>query len=118
MSEHYVTFKAEFHFTNENMPDFVKQIIVSDFYEARNEAIDLINPHFEEWNADYTDEVEGEYDSKYNAYIAHKENVILKAYNSSHKRIVQLYADEYADIKGRYKIFRWTGDVYVTLKEA
>lgn len=96
---------VKFIFSDESLPEVIKKSVARDFLRARHEAVDLLNPHFEEWNNSYTDEVNGEDDMKYNAFIADKQNEILDEFNKKWISPVKLFADEYADIAGKFKLY-------------
>ena len=102
--------------SDESIPEWVKKFTQGMFMKARNEAIKLLNPHYEEWNEAYTDEVTGEDDMKYNSYIQGKQNEILEQFNKKWMGPVKLFSDEYADIAGRYKIFGKEYNLHMSIK--
>lgn len=88
-----------------------KQIFERQFMKMRDEAVDLLNPHYEEWNAAYNKEVTGEDDMEYNAYIRSKHREVFGPLNEKHKNDIpmlkfRLDSDEYADIIG---VIDWAG---------
>lgn len=92
--------KPIFNFSKE-VPEKIRNILISEFVALRNIAVDLVNPHFEQWNKEYEEEVYGDDDSAYNAYIVSKQRPILEAVNKSCvSMFVRLDCDEYADIIG------------------
>lgn len=101
---------------NVDIPDVMKRFIESQFIKTRNEAIEFLNPHYEDWNAMYDKEVSGADDMEYNAYIQRKENEILEHFNKVWMGPVKLYADEYADIAGRVNVFGKEVTVHMSLK--
>lgn len=105
-----------FTHSEEGLPDWIKKFTENEFMKARDKAIELLNPHYEEWNAAYTKEVTGEDDMEYNAYIQSKQNAILDEFNKTWMSPVKLYSDEYADIAGKYKIFNKTYTVHMSIK--
>ena len=105
-----------FTYSEEGIPEVIKTFVENSFLAARNEAIELINPHYEEWNAAYTKEVTGEDDMEYNAYIQKKHNEILEGFNKKWMGPVKLYSDEYADIAGRFIIFGKTYTMHMSMK--
>lgn len=105
-----------FTHSDESLPECVKKFAEGTFMKARNEAIEFLNPHYEEWNAAYDKEVSGEDDMEYYAYIQHKHNEILDQFNKTWMGPVKLYSDEYADIAGRYKIFGKEYTLHMSIK--
>lgn len=96
-----------FNYSVEGIPECVKKILENQFMAARDEAIKLLNPHYEEWNAEYGKEIVTEDDEKkYNAFIQNKQNKILAEFNKTWMGPVKLYAGEDADIAGKFKVFR------------
>lgn len=93
---------------SEEIPQEVKDYVEEEFVKVRNIAIDLLNPHYEEWNAEYDDVVNGEDDKKYNAFIRTKQNEILNEVNNHicRKSLVKLYSDEHCDLVGVFRIAR------------
>lgn len=72
------------------------------FMDARNRAVGLLNPHFDEWNNEYN-ETFGEMDEqKYGWFIQEKMQEILTVLNSALDYPVKLHADENGDIIGRF----------------
>ena len=64
--------------------DFIKVLYERDFMTLRDEAVELLNPHYEEWNAEY-DRLYGEMDeATYNPFIQQKQREILKIVNDKH----------------------------------
>lgn len=100
--------KLLFYYDKEIPSPFVKGIIEEKFRELRNMAVDLINPHYEEWNAAYSKEVTGADDLEYNAYIASKHREILEPFNEAiNSKCSQKFLwldsdDETADIVCKY----------------
>lgn len=117
MAEMTRYFKANFHFSGWVLPA-AKELYIKAYNMMRAEAVDLINPMLEVWNAEYTDEVNGEDDFKYNSYIADKEQEILDGINAKLcDSPVRLYADrETADIRGRFSFLGKEITMYVTLE--
>lgn len=109
--------KAVFTYSNESIPDQMKHLAEYFFMEARNKAVDLLNPHYEEWNAEYNKDVNGEDDCEYNAFIQSKHNDILTEFNKSHPEIpIELYSDEDADIAGRFKYYGNVIEMHMGIK--
>ena len=90
--------KVFFNHSDESLPEEIKKFTENEFMKARDQAIQLLNPHYDEWNAAYTKEIKGEDDMEYNAYIQSKQNAILDDFNKMWFSPVKLYSDEYADI--------------------
>ena len=84
----------------------------------RTEAVNLINPMFEVWNAEYDKEVHGEHDLEYNGFIADKEQAILDDVNRRLSNSpVKLFANrETADIRGKFKFMNREITMFVTLE--
>ena len=105
-----------FHYSDEDLPDHVKDFTKNEFLRAREKAIELLNPHYEEWNAAYDKEVSGEDDEEYNAYIRNKQNAILDEFNRTWMGPVKLFSNEEADIAGRFQIYGKEYTMYMTIK--
>lgn len=101
---------------SEEIPQEVKDYVEGEFVNVRNIAVDLLNPHYEEWNAEYDDVVTGEDDKKYNAFIRTKQNEILNEVNNHvcRKSLVKLYSDEYCDLVGIFRVAK--GHIVKTVK--
>ena len=86
----------------------LEELIKSEFVRLRNIACDELNPHYEEWNAEFGDHEVPEDDelknwggTEYCNFIRSKQEPILQAVNKKHsKGIVELYSDEICDIGG------------------
>lgn len=107
---------VKFIFSDESLPEVIKNYVAKDFLRARHKAVDLINPCLEEWNDSYMDAVNGEDDMKYNAFIADKQNEILDELNKKWISPVRLFADEYADIAGKFKIYNNEYTIHMILE--
>lgn len=114
MSELYCT--VHFHYSEENLPKYVTDFMEHEFMKARDVAVDAINPLLDVWNKDYTDPVLGEDDMKYNSYISIKENEVLGSINRLLDSPVKLWADEYGDIAGKFKVNGKTIIMHMTIK--
>lgn len=117
--EHYVNYQCNvnFDYSAHGIPNLIKNFVESEFMKARNEAIELLNPHYEEWNEAYTDPVEDEFDKKYNSYICSKQNAILDEFNKTWMGPVKLYSDEETcAIRGKFKIFGKTVTMGMTIE--
>ena len=92
-----------------------RRIMAGEYFKLYNEAVDLINPNYELWNAQYDelypDEKPGdnpENYARYNKFISEKHQRIFDEVNK-HGMIVELYSGEEASIAGRFrKDHRWT----------
>ena len=101
------------HFTYSEpvFPGF-KKVYEKFFMKLRDEAVDLLNPHYEEWNAEYDKEISGPDDLEYNTFIANKQREYLQIVNKKHEKDISplhLYLDsgEDADIMGKIP---WAGN--------
>ena len=92
-----------------------RRIMAGEYLKLYNEAVDLINPCYELWNAQY-DELYPEKDTgnnpedydHYNKFIAEKHQAIFDKVNK-HGMIVELYSGEEASIAARFrKNHDWT----------
>ena len=92
-----------------------RRIMAGEYLKLYNEAVDLINPNYELWNAQY-DELYPEKDTgnnpedydHYNKFIAEKHQAIFDEVNK-HGMIVELYSGEEASIAARSrKNHDWT----------
>ena len=104
---------VNFIFSNEDVPENVRNEMIKCYNIMRDIACKAVNPMFEEWNALYTDEVHGIDDMVYNSFISDKENEVFSIINKlMFVSPVKLWADEYADIRGKFK---WKGkEVLIT----
>lgn len=109
MSELYCT--VHFHYSEGGLPKEITNFVESQFMKARDEAIKLLNPHYEEWNNDYTGS-----DEEYNRYISSKQNAILEEFNRKWMGPVKLWADEYGDIAGKFKVYGKAITMHMTIK--
>ena len=109
-------YNVNFIFSDDSLPRFIKDQVAKDFMKMRSKAVDLLNPRFAEWNASYTEPVNGEDDMVYNAYISEKENGILQEFNKQYNGSLELYADEYGDIAGKFKLFNQEYTIHMTLE--
>lgn len=90
---------------------FLKNIIQNEYVRLRNIACDALNPHYEEWNAEFGDHDIPEDDelrdwggTEYCNFIRSKQEVILQEVNKKYsKGIVELCSDEICDIGGIIK---------------
>ena len=90
---------------------FLKNIIQNEYVRLRNIACNELNPHYEEWNAEFGDRDIPEDDelkdwggTEYCNFIRHKQEAILQEVNKKHaKGIVELCSDEICDIGGVIK---------------
>lgn len=98
------------------IPDMFKCLVEERFLEARSEAIKLLNPRYEEWNAEYNKKVSGEDDMEYNAYIQNKQNEVLSEFNKTWSGMVKIWADEYGDIYGKFKYFDEEVAIHMSIK--
>lgn len=114
--------KAFFNYEHEGneintLPEWVQKLTERYFMDARNEAVELLNPHYEEWNAEYgVSNIKGEDDKDYLAFIQKKQQDILDSFNKTWIGPVKLYSDEYADIAGRFKVLGETFTMHLSLK--
>lgn len=108
-------YKAIFIYNKEGIPKDIKRFVEKQYNEARNKAVELLNPNFEKWNEEYGP-VNGDID-RYNKFIQEKEQAILDEFNRTWMGPVKLYADEEADIVGKFKVYNDTVTMRVLLKE-
>lgn len=92
-----------FNYSSE-VSDNVKRIAEYYFIEGRNIIVDLLNPHYEKWNAEYTKEVSGEDDEEYNAYIQERQQLIIDMFNMAWNYPVTFFSDKYADIAAKINV--------------
>lgn len=86
---------------SEDVSENMKALVENLFMSLRGEAVDLLNPHYEEWNNEYDKDVIGEDDMEYNGFIRDKQIEILNQLNKKYWFLpVKLSSDEYADIIG------------------
>ena len=91
-------YEAIFTFSKD-VPETIKNVMIQEYNHLRGIVVDLLNPCYEQWNSEYTEEVHGEFDPRYNAYIVSKQRPIIEAVNRSNWAILtKLDCDEYADI--------------------
>lgn len=97
------------------------KLITSEFMRLRNIACDKLNPHYEEWNAEFGDHDVPEDDelknwggTEYCNFIRSKQEPILQEVNKKYaKGLIELYCDEICDIGGviRTKTMGYDHDV-------
>lgn len=93
---------------SKEIPKGVQSMFLDSYVKMRNEAVEMINPHYEEWNAEYDrlypvklKPEEAEY-KRYNAFIAEKHKPFLAKANKS--LLFELFTDlESGDIACRIK---------------
>lgn len=92
-----------FHVSGKPVSNRTQEKLFDEFMMLRGEAVDMLNPHYEQWNAAYTDEVNGENDPKYNAYIDKRQQGVLDVINKYHPfHKIQLFSKD-GDIIGKTK---------------
>jgi hypothetical protein len=82
----------------------LKKLLEMMFMDGRNSIVEMLNPHYDEWNAAYGKEVTGDDDMEYLHYIQTKQQAIIDKYNriSAFRNTMQFYSDEYADIAAKF----------------
>ncbi len=111
-------YRANFHFrTDMFIPQEAKDLYIEAYNLMRTEAVILINPKFEEWNAQYTKKVMGEFDPEYNGYLADKQQVILDDVNRrlSNSPVKLFVNRETADIEGKFNFMNREVTMFLTL---
>jgi len=88
---------------DEDVPEFVKRIMEHKYVNMRNEVIELLNPHYDEWNKEWDPSGEKEVDESYYKFIASKQEEIFKAFNHKTGGPVFFHADPDCDMYGRFK---------------
>lgn len=92
-----------FNVSGTPVSDRTKERLFNEFMMLRDEAVDMLNPHYEQWNAAYTEEVNGEDDPKYNAYIDKLQQSVLDEINRHHPlHRIKLFSKN-CDLMGRTK---------------
>lgn len=93
-----MNFAVEFHYDGFVLPA-EKRLVERAYMIMRNEAVELINPHLEEWNNEYGT-IEDQDD--YNRFIAKKEQKILNDVNRRLKGspVTLMAREEDGDIVG------------------
>ena len=81
--------KAKFIYSN-SVDEEIKPLLESAFVLIRNEACELLNPHFEDWNEEYgkVDDVDD-----YNSFIDNKCNNVLEVLNKRPIYFVKLKSE-------------------------
>lgn len=103
MDERNMAYRAIFtHSDDKLLSRGIKNAAESVFVDVRNEAIKFLNPHYEEWNAEYNKTHENDDMDEYYAFIQRKQNEILDEFNSKTDYGVKLHSDEECDIVGKY----------------
>lgn len=78
---------AKFVFSKE-LPELLKRVLIADFYNLYNKAVEELNKHYEEWNTEYYAKfVSG---SEYCKFIARKQQKILDVVNNEGMHVVEL----------------------------
>lgn len=82
----------------------LKKLLEMMFMSSRNSIVEMLNPHYDEWNAQYGKEVTGDDDEEYLHYIQKKQQEIIDKYNriTAFRNTMQFYSDEYADIAAKF----------------
>ena len=110
-----VCYKAYFIF-NKKVPKIVEKIISIEFLRLRHYAAEALNPHYKEWNSEFTGPEPSEDDSlaeyggtAYCEFIREKERTVLRKVNMAHpSKIIELDTDEIGDIIAKTKIGNMT----------
>ena len=100
---------VEFTYDQE-VPEYQKKYLEQLFMVLRNEVVDLINPNYEKWNAEYDKDVTGADDMDYNGFIQEKHREVMKEFNKKYKAInhvMYMDSDEYADIVGVIPLYNY-----------
>lgn len=66
-----------------DLPDFVKDIIIKEFMQRREYAVEALNPHYEEWNKEFDTkypDLDGT-SKEYGEFITSKQDEVLKTVN-------------------------------------
>lgn len=94
------TVELVFNYGDCKVNRFKKHSCERYFMDARNRAVELLNPHFDEWNDEY---VCGKEEPKtYNRFIQKKIQSILTELNMILDYPVTLCAEEGGEIVGRF----------------
>ena len=113
-------YRVVFHYNKEPKIGLLKRIYEHEYMRLRNMACDLLNDHYEEWNAEFDQKYpdkNGE-DPEYHRFIANKQNKILKELDNESKIIIlRSNQNNGADIVAISKI-DWMTRFYITLTEA
>lgn len=97
-----LTFKANFIFSNEGLPDLIKECLIFQYNVMRNELVEQTNPMLEVWNNEWNKDALGENEKLYNKFISQKFEPYLKAVNDKRSgSAIKLEMDEDCDIIGR-----------------
>lgn len=115
--EHAIKCEVEFIYSYGQILEPVKAFVEREFLEARSKVVDLLNPHYDEWNDAYTTPVDGENDEKYNSYIRNKQDAILNEFNRTWFGPVKLFSGKDGDIAGRFKYFGRVVEMHMVIKE-
>ena len=109
-----VAFNTVFHYSKKITNDRIKSLATKEYVELRNEVVNLLNPMYEKWNAEFGDDMSDI--SKYNNFIRDKQEEVIRQSGVNDRSVfVRLVSDEECDIvavtkdtpllKGGIKIF-------------
>lgn len=114
-------YKANFIFSKD-VPYFIRTKAINEFVRVRGYAVDLLNPHYEEWNAQFNAEMHEVYENDeldylggkaYVEFITKKQREVIDRVNKKHlSTFIDLDIDEECDIIGRCKFDK---DITVSL---
>lgn len=108
-------FEAVFTYS-ENVPRHIRAKVEEAFMLARRYALELINPYYGKWNAEYCSGNYEHTEQGYNAFILNKKNEVLRTFNQMWGGPVELFADESGEIAGHFvhkKVFGGNIDVII-----
>lgn len=91
---------AKFVFSKE-LPELLKRVLIADFYNLYNKAVEELNKHYEEWNNEFAslssfkgvsenDPLKDYGGSEYCKFLARKQQKILDVVNNKGMHVLEL----------------------------
>lgn len=105
--------EVQFHYSNEDIPKLHKRVIEKYFMNGRSAIVEMLNPHYDEWNEAYGEVVDQD---DYNEYIRNKQQEVIDKYNRLFGNAMKFYSNEEADIAARFMYGKKEVTMYMTIK--
>jgi hypothetical protein len=105
--------EVNFHYSNEDIPELHKRVIEKYFMNGRGAIVELLNPHYDEWNEAYGEVVDQD---DYNNYIRNKQQEVIDKYNRLYGNAMKFYSNEECDIAAKFVYGKQEVTMYMTIK--
>lgn len=112
---------VHFHYSDESVPEAIKELLEKLFMFQREEVIELLNPNYERWNKMFDEAypgLDGE-SEEYVKFICEKQREILYPYNKKHSLSplkMDSSEEEAGDIVGKFRHNGKEVTMYFTIK--